>query len=325
MAKEYREANIKRAQGEKSIDVASIDKIMNRLPAIIDIDPTLEKQHSNISPELYSRGRIHVVLESEDHSPDVEMCETNFRYTEKTIKTMFLGYPFLVYGNFGTMKLLNSHGFKTFHPLLNETYDLIPVKRHRVQALLNEIERLDSLSDEAFLVLTYQLVSITKHNQGWLQSKSFKDNLRTQGEYALGLTNVKAQDYSELFEISELAMKQVNAPVCVHVPDMKCNPVCGSKIMYKEKAVTKQKYLKKIEIEKEKKAQMEKQKLGEREDHTLVFESVRGDGRQIMHAFPGSIELSNFTASNTTQTIMDAHKPGAMNIVPVVPVAIADE
>ena len=142
-AKEIKEEAEKRAKIDNVIDIDSFDNFASKLPNIIDIDPSLEKQHAELNPELYSRGHIHIILESEDHSPDIELCEMQFRYTEKTVKSIFFGYPFIVYGNFGTLKLLQSHGFKTFSPYINETYDLIPVRHRRVHALVEEIGRIN--------------------------------------------------------------------------------------------------------------------------------------------------------------------------------------
>ena len=44
-----------RAKADADIHMTSIDKFTGKLPHIIDIDPTTEKQHHVIKPELYSR------------------------------------------------------------------------------------------------------------------------------------------------------------------------------------------------------------------------------------------------------------------------------
>ena len=56
--KEFRAINEKRSQEDGNIDVKSIDVFVKRLPNIFDVDPTLEKQHSLINPELFSRYAI---------------------------------------------------------------------------------------------------------------------------------------------------------------------------------------------------------------------------------------------------------------------------
>jgi hypothetical protein len=52
---ESRKINVERAKVDADIDVDSIEKFTDKLPHLIDVDPTLEKQHHLISPELYSR------------------------------------------------------------------------------------------------------------------------------------------------------------------------------------------------------------------------------------------------------------------------------
>ena len=280
--KEVREEAKRRARKDRSVDLDAFDKFVNKLPNIIDVDPSVEKQHDSLNPSLYARGKIHIVLESEDHSPDVELCDMQFRYTEKTIKSIFFGYPFLVYGNFGTLKLLEAHGFQTFHPYINETYDLISIRHHRVHALVTEIARLNSLSNSEFETLLFNLKPITMFNQELLSSKAFKEKLRAQGEYALGLIDTKSIDYSDLEKIANDALQSVNAPKCsLPTPD-NCNPVCGYTIYHKNHDI-KSKYgndgseLTGNRDEEEKKSSSKESRKSEgEEDHELVFEDAKG-------------------------------------------------
>ena len=211
-----------------NIDMDAFNNFASKLPNIIDTDPSLKTQHTELNPELYARGHIHVILESEDLSPDTELCEMQFRYTEKTVKSIFFGYPFLLYGNFGTLKLLQSHGFRTFHPYINETYDLIPFRHLRMLAIIDEIGRINALNGTYFNKLLDDVQKISAFNQKLLHSKSFKEKLRAQGEYALGLTDAKPIDYDDLEDTVESALKSVNAPACETLPPSTgCNPVCG--------------------------------------------------------------------------------------------------
>ena len=231
-AKEVREEAKRRSKKDTLVDLDAFDRFVQNLPNIIDVDPSVDKQHTALNPSLYARGKIHIILESEDHSPDIELCDMQFRYTEKVIKSIFFGYPFLVYGNFGTLKLLETHGFQTFHPYINETYDLISVRHHRVHAIVSEIARLNALSDSELDTLLFNVKPVTLFNQELLRSKGFKEKLRVQGEYALGLTDTKSIDYSDLEQIAKKALKSVNAPKCSLPAPESCNPVCGYTIYH---------------------------------------------------------------------------------------------
>ena len=186
----------KRLSEQNDITIDDLDRFTRKLPHVVDIDPGQVMQDSitAINPDLYTSGDLHIVLESEDNSPDISGCKTDIRYTEKTLKAIVMEHPFLIYGNFGTLILLQSHGFRTFHPIINETYDLIPTRKDRVDALLLEITRLSKLDQDDYAEMLVALKKVTVYNQKWLQSKQFKEMLRTQGEFALGLLPDNAFD-----------------------------------------------------------------------------------------------------------------------------------
>ena len=154
------------------------------------------------------------------------------RYTEKVLKSIFLGYPFILFGNYATLNLLQIHGFQTFAPYINETYDLIPVRRRRLDAIVTEIVRINGLSEVEYTTLLEKCKKVAKINQEILQSKRFKERIREQGEYALGLSRDKVYDYSDIEIVIEKSLKQVKAPACDNLPDpSECNPVCSYKIL----------------------------------------------------------------------------------------------
>lgn len=65
--------------------------------------------------------------------------------TEKTIKNLYIGKPFLVMSGHGTLAKLQSMGFKTFGPWIDESYDQITNNYLRLEAIKQEIDRISAL------------------------------------------------------------------------------------------------------------------------------------------------------------------------------------
>jgi hypothetical protein len=91
--------------------------------------------------------------------------------SEKTYKAMFFKKPFIIMCHQHTLKLLKDCGYKTFSPWINESYDDIEDYQERKVAVLNEIERLNSLSDDDLDLLISQCNDIVEHNYNWMFSQ----------------------------------------------------------------------------------------------------------------------------------------------------------
>lgn len=109
----------------------------------------------------------------------VSICsETNFfpefetgRFlSEKTWKPMAYRHPFIVVTVPRTLELLRSMGYKTFHPIIDETYDTEEDPVRRLKLIVNEIERISNLSDEEVNHFISNIASITEHNYNRLMN-----------------------------------------------------------------------------------------------------------------------------------------------------------
>ena len=88
--------------------------------------------------------------------------------------------PFIAFTTPYFMKELREQGYKTFSPLIDESYDEIEDNDKRLQAIANEFERLAMLNPLKFANLNTRLSVITKHNRElFIQQHNdviFKDN-----------------------------------------------------------------------------------------------------------------------------------------------------
>ena len=84
--------------------------------------------------------------------------------TEKTVRPMFNRHPFIVWGNPHILKNLRSYGFKTFDWLIDESYDECENANERLNMILKEIEKLNSLPIERLHKLYYDNLDVMEHN-----------------------------------------------------------------------------------------------------------------------------------------------------------------
>jgi hypothetical protein len=93
-----------------------------------------------------------------------EMRADVSRLTEKTLKALLNGMPFLVAGNRGTLATLRALGFESFAPLIDETHDDIADAGERMGACLADSCRLMALDPAAFEALFTDLRPICARN-----------------------------------------------------------------------------------------------------------------------------------------------------------------
>ena len=67
--------------------------------------------------------------------------------TEKTYKAMLLFQPFLIWGSPYSIQTLRASGYKAFDKWINHSYDLIEDHDGRRLAIVDEVKRLNSISE----------------------------------------------------------------------------------------------------------------------------------------------------------------------------------
>jgi hypothetical protein len=122
--------------------------------------PLIEKYYHTVSQtipiELYNQGYFNLVVET-DLSLDNE-----FFLTEKTIKLLITGQPFVVVSTLNFLKHLRKLGFRTYESIWSEDYDQIEDYKDRVDAITELCNHLATIDWESH---KSQLIEIQKHNQ----------------------------------------------------------------------------------------------------------------------------------------------------------------
>jgi hypothetical protein len=141
--------------GESYINRDSISNWIDGMPYQLTTD-LHDFSNPNISYKI-KQTYFHIVLES---SIDDKMIFL----TEKTWKSVAAKRPFIIFGKNGILELLKQLGYKTFSPWINESYDQIENPDERMQFILNEMERLHSLSDNELLTIYNNCKLAVEHN-----------------------------------------------------------------------------------------------------------------------------------------------------------------
>jgi hypothetical protein len=97
-------------------------------------------------------------------------CVSNTWITEKTIKNLYIGKPFIMMCGAYSLTRLQQAGFKTFGPWINESYDQIENNYLRFEAIKAEIDRIATLSiDELNNIYQEMLPTIEYNRQHYLK------------------------------------------------------------------------------------------------------------------------------------------------------------
>lgn len=85
--------------------------------------------------------------------------------SEKTFKCFPMLHPFIVLGRPGILKELKRIGYKTFSPMIDETYDSIQNDEERLNAIWKEISRLRENNKSDWLQWQSNIKNIVEHNK----------------------------------------------------------------------------------------------------------------------------------------------------------------
>lgn len=96
--------------------------------------------------------------------------------TEKVFKPLVNFQPFLFVAYPGALQLLRDLGFKTFHPFIDESYDLVEDEATRIGMIYNEIKRLCSMPIEELHNWYWQMKDVYVHNHQRMIEYYEKDN-----------------------------------------------------------------------------------------------------------------------------------------------------
>ena len=138
--------------------------IKDKLPMVVDkTDGTINYAVDPDMTNLYITTYFSLVSCTFFYS-DYKTVQMN----EKIFKPIAYKQPFVIIGTPNTLKYLRDYGFKTFDGIIDETYDTIEDDTKRALAILQEVERLSNMSNDAWDKTLKEMLPILEHNQNRL-------------------------------------------------------------------------------------------------------------------------------------------------------------
>jgi hypothetical protein len=111
-------------------------------------------------------------IEQNPHEPHTRVNQVFI--TEKTYRIIAGKLPFIMVGFTKSLEVLRESGYQTFHPYIDESYDLIENDQDRLDAIIAEIKRFSEFSPMERKKWAEKIIPIVDHNQKVLLSCSPK-------------------------------------------------------------------------------------------------------------------------------------------------------
>lgn len=100
--------------------------------------------------------------------------------TEKTLRPIACGHPFLLLNGAGALETIRSYGFETFQPYINESYDKEPDPVKRMGMVLAEMDRINNSSAKYQQWIWDGCAKIADHNKQLFFDDKFIWRVKTE-------------------------------------------------------------------------------------------------------------------------------------------------
>ena len=121
---------------------------------------------ANYDTNDYAQAGIEVVLET-------LYDDSRNHLTEKTLRPIACGKPFMLASTPYSLSYLRDYGFKTFDGLIDESYHTITDPLQRLHAVVKEMQRISNLDLQEKILLWTQLYEIADYNKQHFFSDKF--------------------------------------------------------------------------------------------------------------------------------------------------------
>ena len=134
----------------------------------------------------YTSTAIEVVLET-------LFDDSRHHLTEKILRPIACGQPFMLAATAGSLEYLRSYGFRTFSPVINETYDSVQDPVTRLSAIISEMRRIVDLPNDQKQSLFAQLRLIAVYNQQRFFSTDFQNHVIQELKQNIAKARIRLQ------------------------------------------------------------------------------------------------------------------------------------
>ena len=135
--------------------------------------------------ELHYQSNTYPACSSADfdltdyQSTDIELVsetlfdDSRIHLTEKSLRPIALGQPFILAGPVDSLKYLKNYGFKTFDSVIDESYDDIVDPSLRLTAIVELMSSIKNLPPTQYQELLIKLNEIVEYNKNYFFSDKF--------------------------------------------------------------------------------------------------------------------------------------------------------
>jgi hypothetical protein len=117
-------------------------------------------------PNDFNRTMISVVLET-------VFDNTKIHLTEKILRPIACGHPFILAAGPNSLEYLRGYGFKTFSPWINEDYDLEVDSFKRLEKIIASMSQFANLPAQEKIKVHNKIKQIADYNRQWFFSDEF--------------------------------------------------------------------------------------------------------------------------------------------------------
>jgi len=131
--------------------------------------------HSSADFDLpdYESTDIEVVLET-------LFDDLRLHLTEKTLRPISMGQPFILAGTYGSLKYLRDYGFKTFSDCWDESYDMMSDSIERMNKIIEVMKDIVSMHPDKREKMLVQARAIAEYNKQHFFSEEFEKNVNLE-------------------------------------------------------------------------------------------------------------------------------------------------
>jgi hypothetical protein len=149
---------------------------------------------ADFTTEDYANTKFEVVLETLFDDDRIQL-------TEKILRPIACGHPFILVSTPGSLAYLRDYGFKTFDSIVDESYDTEPNPINRLNSIISAMKNISDWTPEQQLLNQSKIKEITTYNKQHFFSEQFFNLIIDELKHNLtvALTEIEETNTSKTF------------------------------------------------------------------------------------------------------------------------------
>lgn len=145
-------------------DQRLLNRYKHLLPLHLDITEDTDNPAGFTEQDLFYHTNSYFSLITETAFSPISLAQSTIFISEKTFRAVLYKHPFIVVSRPGTLAALRDAGYKTFSPLIDETYDIIKDDDARLAAIVKEVLKLSEFTDADWELWQSKVKDIVDYN-----------------------------------------------------------------------------------------------------------------------------------------------------------------